>query len=189
MDTNENSAPSKPSLDLTDTLNVLHSMVDRGAQATLLPVKDAAKLLSESTHTGELKEEHDLRQPLPPIFNVQGTTWKPKEVPPSIHIHLSPELLKTVKDYDNNVDDVDAWRVLNHELPPPLPPEVPKNSTPEQNGGSEHSNIAWLHPPTPTVTVESKREAYSEKLMEYVLLKNQPVTVIKGLTTALKIGQ
>ena len=193
MDTNENAPPfNKPSLDLTDTLNVLHSMVDRNSQSQLVGSSDVEKFHRNDNADSQIKHAQET---LPPFTDFKLKSSKPTEVPPSIHIHLSPELLKTVQDYDNGDNDVDIWQVFNVELPPPNPPEAPVEDEPEAdatNGASSEAkgslSNAWLHPPTPTVTVESKREAYSEKLMEYCLLKNQPVTVIKGMTTALKIG-
>ena len=178
---NNNGLKTEPITDLTDTLNVLHSMVDRssnGGQDSVKNNENFHSMNSDSTDEKTKTQNHDLDKKV---------SAKPSEVPPSIHVQLSPQILKAVQDYDNGDPEVDQWTIFNMQLPPPLPPEAPE--FPLNSDVKETTLQSWLHPPTPTVTVESKREAFSEKLMEYCLLKNQPVTVIKGLTTALKIGK
>ncbi len=167
------SKPDVSSLDLTATLNVLHSMVDHGSLSS--PV------LSNKTSATKSPAEATQRINLP---DLKSKSCKPISVPASLHVHLCAEVLKAVQDLDGGVEDVDEWTVFNVELPPPLPPEAPVDIPSKDTRCSD----SWLHPPTPTVTVESKREAYSEKLMEYCLLKNQPITIIRGLPAALKLG-
>ena len=168
---------TEPITDLTDTLNVLHSMVDRSSKGDAVKNDENFPSTNFDSIDDKSKTSLDLDK------NVSA---KPSEVPPSIHIHLSEQIIKAVQDYDNGVPGVDQWTIFNMQSPPPLPPEAPE--CPLKSDVKEATLQSWLHPPTPTVTVESKREAFSEKLMEYCLLQNQPVTVIKGLTTALKIG-
>ncbi|XP_041357798.1 histone demethylase UTY-like isoform X2 [Gigantopelta aegis] len=60
-------------------------------------------------------------------------------------------------------------------LPVPRPPHPPYPPLPKES----------LNPPTPSVYLESKRDAFSPELMQYC--HSQPVVVIRGLAGALKL--
>ncbi|XP_066930632.1 histone demethylase UTY-like isoform X1 [Clytia hemisphaerica] len=61
-----------------------------------------------------------------------------------------------------------------NEVPslPPRPPQVP---------------VTQLYPPTPSITVQDRREAMSPALRNFCYDKRNPVTVVKGLCKALKL--
>ncbi|XP_033096084.1 histone demethylase UTY-like isoform X2 [Anneissia japonica] len=63
------------------------------------------------------------------------------------------------------------------KLPPPTPPPSPYPPLHKDQ----------LNPPTPSVFIESKHDAYSEALAHHCLQPNQPITVIRGLAAALKL--
>ena len=67
--------------------------------------------------------------------------------------------------------------VLSDQSSPPLPPEPPFPPLPKDQ----------LNPPTPSVYLEAKKDAFSVELQQYCL--SQPVTVIRGLAGALKLGK
>jgi histone demethylase len=58
-----------------------------------------------------------------------------------------------------------------------MPPSKPYNVLPKDK----------LYPPTPSVYLENKRDAFSPELQQYCL--SQPVSVIRGLAGALKLGK
>merc|ERR1712098_580713 len=55
---------------------------------------------------------------------------------------------------------------------PPKPPKLPEDQ---------------LYPPTPSITIENRREAMSPALRNFCIDSRNPVTVIKGLCKALKL--
>ncbi|XP_031554855.1 lysine-specific demethylase 6A-like isoform X2 [Actinia tenebrosa] len=59
----------------------------------------------------------------------------------------------------------------------PSPPKQPHPPLPTDK----------LSPPTPSISVENKRDAYSQALQNFALSPSQPVTVIRGLANALKL--
>ncbi len=68
------------------------------------------------------------------------------------------------------------FHILSVNLPPPQPPEPPAiKLTREQ-----------LLPPTPSVYLESKKDAFSIQLQEFCL--THPIAVVRGMASALKMG-
>ncbi|XP_022095086.1 histone demethylase UTY-like isoform X2 [Acanthaster planci] len=67
--------------------------------------------------------------------------------------------------------------ILLEKMPPPAPPPAPYPPLPKDQ----------LNPPTPSVYVETKMDAYSPALAEYCMSPTQPITVIRGLAAALKL--
>ncbi|XP_011672931.2 lysine-specific demethylase 6A isoform X3 [Strongylocentrotus purpuratus] len=63
------------------------------------------------------------------------------------------------------------------KMPPPAPPQIPYPPLPKDQ----------LNPPTPSVYVQNKTEAYSQALADYCMSADQPITVIRGLAAALKL--
>lgn len=61
--------------------------------------------------------------------------------------------------------------------PPPSPPEPPGNKL----------NHQQLCPPTPSVYLENKKQAFSPQLQEFCL--KHPIAVVRGLASALKLGK
>lgn len=66
--------------------------------------------------------------------------------------------------------------ILNDKGAPPQPPDPPTvRLTKEQ-----------LLPPTPSVFLENKKDAFSPQLQEFCL--KHPIAVVRGLAAALKLG-
>ncbi|XP_074657406.1 histone demethylase UTY-like [Tubulanus polymorphus] len=65
--------------------------------------------------------------------------------------------------------------IIPDHMSPPTPPSIPKTVLTKEQ----------LYPPTPSVYLESKRDAFSPELMHYCL--SQPIAVIRGLAGALKL--
>lgn len=71
---------------------------------------------------------------------------------------------------------VTPCNVVSDKLEPPSPPDPPAvRLTREQ-----------LLPPTPSVYLENKKDAFSPQLQEFCL--KHPIAVIRGLAAALKLG-
>ena len=69
------------------------------------------------------------------------------------------------------------FHILSVHMPPPQPPEPPVvKLTREQ-----------LLPPTPSVYLESKKDAFSIQLQEFCL--QHPIAVVRGMASALKMGK
>ena len=65
--------------------------------------------------------------------------------------------------------------ILSEDVPPPCPPERPGvNLSKEQ-----------LLPPTPSVYLDNKKDAFSPQLQEFCL--QHPITVVRGIAAALKL--
>ena len=64
---------------------------------------------------------------------------------------------------------------MAEDAPPPLPPAPPTQPLPKER----------LNPATPSLLVETKKEAFSSELQQFC--SSQPICVVKGLATALKL--
>jgi histone demethylase len=64
-----------------------------------------------------------------------------------------------------------------HLPTPPQPPEPPATRLTREQ----------LLPPTPSVYVDNKKDAFSIQLQEFCLL--HPIAVVRGIASALKLGK
>lgn len=72
---------------------------------------------------------------------------------------------------------VNNCSVLSDKCPPPAPPDPPpQRLTKEQ-----------LLPPTPSVFLECKKDAFGPGIQEFCL--KHPIAVIRGMAAALKLGE
>jgi len=67
--------------------------------------------------------------------------------------------------------------LLNERVQPPSPPEPPPHKLSREQ----------LLPPTPSVFLEHKKDAFSPQLQEFCL--KHPIAVVRGIATALKMGK
>ncbi|KAL8190440.1 UNVERIFIED_CONTAM: Lysine-specific demethylase 6A [Gekko kuhli] len=67
--------------------------------------------------------------------------------------------------------------ILLDKCPPPRPPPPPHPPLPKDK----------LNPPTPSIYLENKRDAFFPPLHQFCTNPNNPVTVIRGLAGALKL--
>ncbi|KAJ1119121.1 hypothetical protein NDU88_007307 [Pleurodeles waltl] len=102
------------------------------------------------------------------------------------NLQTTPSL--SVSIYPNSIEVLKACRhlhkngLLNSKLlldkcPPPRPPPPPYPPLPKDK----------LNPPTPSIYLESKRDAFFPPLHQFCTNPNNPVTVIRGLAGALKL--
>lgn len=75
------------------------------------------------------------------------------------------------------LEGVAACSILSLNAPPPQPPDPPPAKLTREQ----------LNPPTPSVYLDSKKEAFSPQLQDFCL--RNPIAVIRGLAAALKLGE
>ncbi|KAL4220760.1 Lysine-specific demethylase 6A [Mactra antiquata] len=91
---------------------------------------------------------------------------------PKLNIHMTGEqVLKTCK----SVGKSGITTSVLGDRPPPRPPSPPRPALSKDQ----------LNPPTPSVYLECKKDAFSPELQQYC--QSQPVVVIRGMAGALKL--
>lgn len=74
------------------------------------------------------------------------------------------------------MNGLNNFSVLSDKCPPPQPPDPPTIRLSREQ----------LLPPTPSVYLENKKDAFSPQLQEFCL--KHPIAVVRGLAAALKLG-
>ncbi|XP_055284587.1 histone demethylase UTY-like isoform X8 [Moschus berezovskii] len=100
------------------------------------------------------------------------------QIIPSMSVSIysnSTEVLKACRNLDKNV--LSNSHNLLDKCPPPRPPTSPYPPLPKDK----------LNPPTPSIYLESKRDAFFPPLHQFCINPKNPVTVIRGLAGALKL--
>ncbi|KFO32570.1 Histone demethylase UTY, partial [Fukomys damarensis] len=87
----------------------------------------------------------------------------------------SPEVLKACRNLGQN--GLTNSHILLDKCPPPRPPASPYPPLPKEK----------LNPPTPSIYLENKRDAFFPPLHQFCTNPKNPVTVIRGLAGALKL--
>lgn len=85
----------------------------------------------------------------------------------------SKTILESVK--GQRLDSLAACSILSVNAPPPQPPDPPPQKLTREQ----------LNPPTPSVYLECKKDAFSPQLQDFCL--RNPIAVVRGLATALKL--
>lgn len=97
---------------------------------------------------------------------------------PSMSVSIYPsstEVLKACRNLGKN--GLSNSSILLDKCPPPRPPPPPYPPLPTDK----------LNPPTPSIYLENKRDAFFPPLHQFCTSPNNPVTVIRGLAGALKL--
>nr|XP_043875984.1 lysine-specific demethylase 6A isoform X3 [Solea senegalensis] len=87
----------------------------------------------------------------------------------------SSEVLKACRNLGKN--GLSTSSILLDKCPPPRPPRPPSPPLPKDK----------LNPPTPSIYLENKRDAFYPPLHQFCTNPSNPVTVIRGLAGALKL--
>ncbi|XP_071340333.1 lysine-specific demethylase 6A isoform X2 [Trachinotus anak] len=87
----------------------------------------------------------------------------------------SSEVLKACRNLGKN--GLSTSSILLDKCPPPRPPRLPSPPLPKDK----------LNPPTPSIYLENKRDAFFPPLHQFCTNPANPVTVIRGLAGALKL--
>uniref|UniRef100_A0A668AQE4 [histone H3]-trimethyl-L-lysine(27) demethylase n=1 Tax=Myripristis murdjan TaxID=586833 RepID=A0A668AQE4_9TELE len=96
--------------------------------------------------------------------------WSSVSIYPS-----SSEVLKACRNLGRN--GMSTSSILLDKCPPPRPPPPPSPTLPKDK----------LNPPTPSIYLENKRDAFFPPLHQFCTNPANPVTVIRGLAGALKL--
>ncbi|XP_078142417.1 lysine-specific demethylase 6A isoform X1 [Centroberyx gerrardi] len=96
--------------------------------------------------------------------------WSSVSIYPS-----SSEVLKACRNLGKN--GLSTSSILLDKCPPPRPPPSPSPVLPKDK----------LNPPTPSIYLENKRDAFFPPLHQFCTNPSNPVTVIRGLAGALKL--
>ncbi|KAL7384911.1 hypothetical protein ABVT39_011139 [Epinephelus coioides] len=96
--------------------------------------------------------------------------WSSVSIYPS-----SSEVLKACRNLGKN--GLSTSSILLDKCPPPRPPRAPSPPLPKDK----------LNPPTPSIYLENKRDAFFPPLHQFCTNPANPVTVIRGLAGALKL--
>ncbi|XP_028291261.1 LOW QUALITY PROTEIN: lysine-specific demethylase 6A [Gouania willdenowi] len=94
----------------------------------------------------------------------------------SVSIHpSSSDVLKACRNLSKN--GLSMSSILLDRCPPPRPPRAPSPPLPKDK----------LNPPTPSIYLENKRDAFFPPLHQFCTNPANPITVIRGLAGALKL--
>ncbi|XP_067580954.1 lysine-specific demethylase 6A-like isoform X3 [Pseudorca crassidens] len=100
------------------------------------------------------------------------------QIIPSMSVSIysnSTEVLKACRNLDKN--GLCNSHILLDKCPPPRPPSSPYPPLPKDK----------LNPPTPSIYLENKRDAFFPPLHQFCINPKNPVTVIRGLAGVLKL--
>ncbi|XP_063161342.1 lysine-specific demethylase 6A isoform X8 [Candoia aspera] len=133
-----------------------------------------------SPHSGHAVNGEALEDSQSPIkINPPLTGHKPNPpLIPSMSVSIYPssaEVLKACRNLGKN--GLSNSSILLDKCPPPKPPPPPYPPLPKDK----------LNPPTPSIYLENKRDAFFPPLHQFCTNPNNPVTVIRGLAGALKL--
>ncbi|KAJ8004689.1 hypothetical protein DPEC_G00138920 [Dallia pectoralis] len=125
-----------------------------------------------------------------PLVNGKEDSWSPVKAASTGLFHRRPALASwsSVSIYPSSSQVLRACRnlgknglssssILLDQCPPPRPPPPPSPSLPKNK----------LNPPTPSIYLENKRDAFFPPLHQFCTNPSNPVTVIRGLAGALKL--
>ncbi|KAG8450485.1 hypothetical protein GDO86_002950 [Hymenochirus boettgeri] len=147
---------------------------------------------SEQTMTNSV---NSLKSPHSGLDNINGDQMEDSQSPtkkdspllshkpsfqtiPSMSFSIYPsstEVLKACRNLGKN--GLSNSSILLDKCPPPRPPPPPYPPLPTDK----------LNPPTPSIYLENKRDAFFPPLHQFCTNPNNPVTVIRGLAGALKL--
>ncbi|XP_013925060.1 PREDICTED: lysine-specific demethylase 6A isoform X6 [Thamnophis sirtalis] len=133
-----------------------------------------------SPHSGHAVNGEALEDSQSPIkINPPLIGHKPNSpIMPSMSVSIYPssaEVLKACRNLGKN--GLSNSSILLDKCPPPKPPPPPYPPLPKDK----------LNPPTPSIYLENKRDAFFPPLHQFCTNPNNPVTVIRGLAGALKL--
>ncbi|XP_041856959.1 lysine-specific demethylase 6A [Melanotaenia boesemani] len=147
----------------TNSLSCLNSPSNSNSQGPTLNGKgleDSQSPLKVEPSGGALKRTAPAGQ----------APWSSVSIYPS-----SSEVLKVCRNLGKN--GLSTSSILLDRCPPPRPPPPPSPALPKDK----------LNPPTPSIYLENKRDAFFPPLHQFCTNPTNPVTVIRGLAGALKL--
>ncbi|XP_031234231.1 histone demethylase UTY isoform X2 [Mastomys coucha] len=147
---------------------------------------------ASSTETLSLKLTEQTHSPHSGLHTINGERHENSESSVSVNVGLRPrpqiipsmsvsiyssstEVLKACRNLGKN--GLSNGHILLDLCPPPRPPTSPYPPLPKEK----------LNPPTPSIYLENKRDAFFPPLHQFCINPKNPVTVIRGLAGALKL--
>ncbi|XP_051465083.1 lysine-specific demethylase 6A isoform X13 [Apus apus] len=167
----ENSVASSPS----SAISTATPSPKSTEQTTTNSVTSLNSPHSGHTVNGEgLEDSQSPMKPDPPPISHKPSP----QIIPSMSVSIYPssaEVLKACRNLGKN--GLSNSSILLDKCPPPRPPPPPYPPLPKDK----------LNPPTPSIYLENKRDAFFPPLHQFCTNPNNPVTVIRGLAGALKL--
>ena len=150
------------------------SLAAASASASLRQAKPLSRSTFKSDRTGSPSGEeylaHDIKK--------EASVLEMANIKPKTEVNLTFEsdsktILESAKSI--SLEGITACSILSANAPPPQPPDPPPQKLTREQ----------LNPPTPSVYLDSKKEAFSPQLQDFCL--RNPIAVIRGLAAALKL--
>uniref|UniRef100_A0A8D0AYT9 [histone H3]-trimethyl-L-lysine(27) demethylase n=1 Tax=Sander lucioperca TaxID=283035 RepID=A0A8D0AYT9_SANLU len=152
------------------------------AISTATPSPKSSEHTQTGVHTGISEDSQSPLKAEPPAVTSLKAT------PPHGHGSSSSSSSSSISIYPSSTDVLKACRnlgrnglsnssILLDKCPPPRLPPPPSPALPKDK----------LNPPTPSIYLENKRDAFFPPLHQFCTNPSNPVTVIRGLAGALKL--
>ncbi|XP_075445854.1 lysine-specific demethylase 6A isoform X2 [Ascaphus truei] len=169
---NENSVASSPSSAIS-TATPSPKSTEQTMTNSVISLNSPHSRLDTVNGEG-LEDSLSPRKKDPPLISHKPS---PQNIP-SMSVSIYPsstEVLKACRNLCKN--GLSNSSILLDKCPPPRPPPPPYPPLPTDK----------LNPPTPSIYLENKRDAFFPPLHQFCTNPNNPVTVIRGLAGALKL--
>ncbi|XP_054976426.1 lysine-specific demethylase 6A isoform X5 [Sorex araneus] len=173
----------------------VHTKTDNSVASSPSSAISTATPSPKSTEQTTTNSVTSLNSPHSGLHTVNGEGMEESQSPMKTDLLLisqkpSPQIIPSmsVSIYPSSADVLKACRnlgknglsnssILLDKCPPPRPPSSPYPPLPKDK----------LNPPTPSIYLENKRDAFFPPLHQFCTNPNNPVTVIRGLAGALKL--
>ncbi|XP_069492596.1 lysine-specific demethylase 6A isoform X2 [Ambystoma mexicanum] len=173
----------------------VHTKMDHSLASSPSSAMSTATLSPKSVEQTTTNSVTSLNSPHSGLHTINGEVLEDSQSPMKTeplqfhhkhNLQISPSF--SVSIYPNSIEVLKACRhlhknglsnsnILLDKCPPPRPPPPPNPPLPKDK----------LNPPTPSIYLESKRDAFFPPLHQFCTNPNNPVTVIRGLAGALKL--
>uniref|UniRef100_A0A8C4SB31 [histone H3]-trimethyl-L-lysine(27) demethylase n=1 Tax=Erpetoichthys calabaricus TaxID=27687 RepID=A0A8C4SB31_ERPCA len=172
--TRENSVASSPSSAIS-TATPSPKSVEQTTTNSVTSLNSPPSGMGPTVNGKGLEDSQSPTKVDPPLISLKP---KPKPFAPSSCVSIYPsstEVLKACRNLGKN--GLSSSSILLDKCPPPRLPPRPYPPLPKDK----------LNPPTPSIYLENKRDAFFPPLHQFCTNPNNPVTVIRGLAGALKL--
>uniref|UniRef100_A0A8D2DZE4 [histone H3]-trimethyl-L-lysine(27) demethylase n=1 Tax=Sciurus vulgaris TaxID=55149 RepID=A0A8D2DZE4_SCIVU len=180
---------------VNNTHPVIHTKTDNSVASSPSSVISTATPSPKSTEPTSTHSVTSLNSPHSGLHTINGEGLENSQSStkvdlPVVNHKSSPQIIPSmsVSIYSSSTEVLKACRnlgknglsnshILLDKCPPPRPPASPYPPLPKEK----------LNPPTPSIYLENKRDAFFPPLHQFCTNPKNPVTVIRGLAGALKL--
>ncbi|XP_047392054.1 histone demethylase UTY isoform X7 [Sciurus carolinensis] len=180
---------------VNNTHPVIHTKTDNSVASSPSSVISTATPSPKSTEPTSTHSVASLNSPHSGLHTINGEGLENSQSStkvdlPVVNHKSSPQIIPSmsVSIYSSSTEVLKACRnlgknglsnshILLDKCPPPRPPASPYPPLPKEK----------LNPPTPSIYLENKRDAFFPPLHQFCTNPKNPVTVIRGLAGALKL--